>query len=513
MTKKNIFNNLYVLDIANNHYGDLQHGKNIINAFSKVIKRHKINATFKFQFRNLDTFISKSAYKSNNSYIDRFQSTRLSDENYYKLIRLIKINKVLTSCTPFDEESVSKIEKMKFDIIKIASVSANEWPLLERVSKNKIPKIISTGGLSLEEIDEIVSFFRHKNNQFALMHCISIYPTNNDDLQLNVIKDLKKRYKDITIGWSTHESPDQMLPGPLAYACGARMFEKHINIKSKKYSINKYSIKPEQYNLWLEEILNSEKMLGNTKKILKKDELITLNKLKRGMFAKRNIKINETINSSNTYFAFPKMRNQLSSGNINRKVKLIAKKDIKIDNPVLTKSIKKPINSKLIMIKKNIHQVKAILNYNNINVGKKFEMEISHHYGIEKFRKIGCFLFNCINREYAKKIIVMLPNQKHPLHFHRRKEETFQVLSGKLISYLNNKKYTLNPGDSLLVKPNTWHKFQSDKNGCIFEEVSTTHYNDDSIYKDEKINNTKREIRKTIVNKWGRFELSKKFDD
>ena len=165
------------------------------------------------------------------------------------------------------------------------------------------------------------------------------------------------------------------------------------------------------------------------------------------------------------------------------------------------------------MIKKNIHQVKAILNYNNINIGKKFEMEISHHYGIEKFSKIGCFLFNCINREYAKKIIVMLPNQKHPLHFHRRKEETFQVLSGKLISFLNNKRYVLKPGDSLMVKPNTWHKFQSDKNGCIFEEVSTTHYNDDSIYKDEKINKTKREIRKTIVDKWGRFELSKKFDD
>ena len=273
-------------------------------------------------------------------------------------MKLIKKNKVLTSCTPFDEESVTKIEKMKFDIIKIASVSANEWPLLDRVSKNKIPKIISTGGLSLEEIDEIVSFFRHKNNQFALMHCVSIYPTNNDDLQLNVIRDLRKRYKDITIGWSTHESPDQMLPGPLAYACGARMFEKHINIKSKKYSINKYSIEPTQYNFWLKEILNSEKMLGNSKKIINKDELITLDKLKRGMFAKRKIKANETISSDNTYFAFPKIGNQLSSGNINRKVKLIAKKDIEIDEPIYAKNLKKPINSKLVIIKKNIHQSK-----------------------------------------------------------------------------------------------------------------------------------------------------------
>ena len=47
-------------------------------------------------------------------------------------------------------------------------------------------------------------------------------------------------------------------------------------------------------------------------------------------------------------------------------------------------------------------------------------MEISHHDGIENFRKVGAFLFNIINKSY-KKMLVMLPNQAHPMHFHKKR--------------------------------------------------------------------------------------------
>ena len=73
---------------------------------------------------------------------------------------------------------------MRFDIIKIASVSSIDFNLLERVSKNKIPKIISTGGKSIEDIDKIVSFFKKK--QIALMHCIALYPSKNDTYKLDL---------------------------------------------------------------------------------------------------------------------------------------------------------------------------------------------------------------------------------------------------------------------------------------------------------------------------------------
>jgi N-acetylneuraminate synthase len=57
-----------------------------------------------------------------------------------------------------------------------------------------------------------------------------------------------------------------------------------------------------------------------------------------------------------------------------------------------------------------------------------------------------------------------------------------------------------------MVQAGVWHSFRT-KNGCIFEEVSTTHYNDDSFYKDKRIASLERWERKTKVNHWGRWEL------
>ena len=93
-----------------------------------------------------------------------------------------------------------------------------------------------------------------------------------------------------------------------------------------------------------------------------------------------------------------------------------------------------------------------MLNYAKIDLGSNFDLEISHHYGVLKFSKFGCFLFNCINRSYAK-ILLLFPNQKHPLHKHKLKEETFQILSGAFYSELDGKETKLYPGDTQVVKP------------------------------------------------------------
>ena len=134
-----IFENLFVLDLANNHFGDVSHAKKIIDNFSKVIKKNKIKAAIKFQFRDLDTFVHKSERNNDkNKYVKRFLSTEMSLSQFDEIRRHIKKNGFLTSCTPFDENSVDNIEKMKFDLLKIASVSSNDWSLLERVSENKL---------------------------------------------------------------------------------------------------------------------------------------------------------------------------------------------------------------------------------------------------------------------------------------------------------------------------------------------------------------------------------------
>ena len=89
-----LFDNLFVLDMANNHQGSLDHGKRIINEFAKRIKCKKdINVAFKFQFRNLDTFIHKNHIKNSfNKHIHRFDSTRLDLQTYQQLFNTIKDN-------------------------------------------------------------------------------------------------------------------------------------------------------------------------------------------------------------------------------------------------------------------------------------------------------------------------------------------------------------------------------------------------------------------------------------
>ena len=157
-----VFKELIVLDIANNHYGSVAHAQKIIDQFSKIIKKHKINSTFKFQFRDLETFIHKDFKDSDEKYVKRFMSTKLSMKEFSRINNYIKRKKIKTACTPFDEKSIDAIEDLKFDYLKIASVSALDLVYTKRAIKNKIPKIISTGGLKLSDIDKIVSFYIKK---------------------------------------------------------------------------------------------------------------------------------------------------------------------------------------------------------------------------------------------------------------------------------------------------------------------------------------------------------------
>ncbi len=503
MIMNKIYEKLFVLDIANNHFGDLNHTLKIIKEFKKVIKKNHLNATIKFQFRDLDTFIQKDFQQSDNKYVRRFLDTRFSEEDFRKIFNLIKKNKIKTSCTPFDEKSVDLIEKMKFDFLKIASVSSQDFSLLERVSKNKIPKIVSTGGLNLTQIDKIYSFLSKKKQVFGLMHCISIYPSKNKDLQISFIKELKERYPDIPIGWSTHELPNEFMPSVLALGCGATMFERHIGINSKKYKLNNYSSTPEIFHNYISNFKEALEILGNKQKLISNIEKETLSQLQRGVYSKTSIKKNEKlILNKNVYLAFPKQKNQLSADEF-KNDKSISNYNINKNAIVKRKSVfLHEEYLKEIRIRSLVHKVKAMLNKNKIFVSKKLNMEISHHEGIENFEKVGCFLLNIINKEYAKKILVMLPGQKHPAHKHYKKKESFIVLFGDLVLLDKNIKYILKVGDIVHLSKQGTHSFRAGKKGCIFEEISTTSFSEDSYYKDKKISKLPRDTRKTYINRW-----------
>jgi quercetin dioxygenase-like cupin family protein len=116
------------------------------------------------------------------------------------------------------------------------------------------------------------------------------------------------------------------------------------------------------------------------------------------------------------------------------------------------------------------------------------DCSISAHYGLDKFNEYGVVIIDVLNREYCKKLLIMQAAQKHPSHTHKQKEETFHVLYGDLTVHLDGVIHSLKEGELLTVERGQNHSFET-QSGVIFEEISTTHYKNDSFYDDESITN------------------------
>lgn len=500
------FRDLFVLDMANNHQGSVEHGLNVIRGAAGPVKKHGVRAGIKFQFRQLDTFVHPSHREgSDNKHIPRFLSTELKRPDYQRLLDEVRAQGMLGICTPFDEESVDMIVEMGFDVLKIASCSATDWPLLEKAAYANLPIICSTGGLEQRNIDELASFFFHRGVTFAFMHCVSIYPTPDELLNLNQIAAMRKRYPYCTIGWSTHEDQDNTAAVQVAYALGAEMFERHIGLETDKIKLNAYSSRPEQLDAWFAAYRQAQAMCGPLERPAPDPrEVEALRSLRRGVYARKPLKKGATLDRELVYFAMPCLEGQMPSGDWHPEAVLEA--PVEADGAVMAEAVTLPEPPMEMSIKHSIHQVKALLNEAGVRLGSEFSVEYSHHDGIENFERTGAVLIDCVNRSYCKKIVVQLPGQHHPLHFHKQKEETFQVLFGELQVEVDGHRKQLQPGDICLVQPGVWHRFWTET-GCVFEEISTRAISGDSVYADKRIDSMQLAERKTVVDHWGRFQM------
>lgn len=500
------FQNLFVLDLANNHQGQVEHGLRIIREVAEVTRGRGVRAALKFQFRDLDTFIHPAhRHDSDNKHIPRFLTTRLSPTEFAVLTQEVRRQGLVTMSTPFDERSVDLIGELGIEIVKVASCSATDWPLIEKIAECNKPVIFSTGGITLKEIDDLVSFFDHRRVHFAIMHCVSIYPTPDDRMQLNQIELLRRRYPNTTIGFSTHERPEETTPVMVAVAKGARMLERHVGIETESIKLNAYSSTPTQLDAWIAAAQRALVLEGErARPLAAREEIESLRSLRRGVYAKRPIKAGATLAPDDVYFAMPCGEGQLSSGEF--KSGIVSRDGLAPNQPLCVSSLEIPHNPDQQVLFTAIHTIKAMLNEARVVLNTEFEAEFSHHYGLAKFKEWGATIISCVNRSYCKKLVILTPGQRHPSHYHQRKEETFQVLHGLLEVEIDGRRRTLHPGDTLLVQQGVWHEFWTET-GVIFEEISTTHYNDDSFYEDKEINRLDRSKRKTVVNHWGRYQI------
>lgn len=428
----------FILDIANNHGGSLDNAKRIVDEHAEVLHRHyAVNTAFKLQYRDLAHY-----QHGDEGYRKKFQDAYLSWADYARLVAYIRSAGFLVAVTAFDPAAAGWMDGV--DYAKVASCSARDWRTIDAIAERHLPTIFSTAALSWDGMDNIVSYAEHRGMAFALMHCVATYPSKLEDLNLQRIARMKERYPALTVGFSTHENPIETGPVQMAWAYGARIFEKHVGLEG----CNAYSSTPRQLGAWLYRYEEASEM---------------------GEYQGQD--------GSEERKALAKVTRQGIDGT-------------KFPHP----------------LKYAVHRAKASLNIAKIALPTDLTVDFSHHYGQGNFWSYGAVLITMVNRDdYAKKLIVVQSSQAHPSHYHRHKEETFQVLHGRLWLDIEGHVREMGPGELATVLPGQWHCFAALEDHTIFEEISTTALPGDSVYRDPLIMSNKN--RKTTVKHWGRFEF------
>jgi N-acetylneuraminate synthase len=317
MDVRDIFEDLFVLEMTNNHQGKLERGIQIVHEHSRVVRFNNIRAAIKLQFRDLESFVHKDfAIRTDIYYIRRIYETRMSMEDYATLVENIRQSGCIPMATPFDEKSVDMCVEFELPIIKVASADGNDWLLLEKIAKTKKPVIVSTGGVSLKDLDDLVLFFENRNIPLALNHCVAAYPTEDHELELDQIDYMQKRYPNHPIGLSAHDYNNLTNSMFIAYAKGVRLFERHIDINTDGFQIAKYSALPNQIDTWFKAFQKARQMCGSTKesrRIPIEREVNYLDSYVRGIYARRDIEVGQNLNEDDIYLAIPLQKGQLST--------------------------------------------------------------------------------------------------------------------------------------------------------------------------------------------------------
>ena len=210
--KKRIF---IIAEIGINHNGNFNKCKKLINLAAKsgadAVKIQTINP-------------GESYHPSSPSY-KVFQNKDFSVIELMRLNNFAKSKKIIFFSTPGDISSLNKLIKAKINLFKISSGLLTNIPLIEKISKLGKPIILSTG-MAIEDDIELIEK-KLKNNEFYILKCTSIYPPLDENLNLNSINYLKKKYNRIC-GFSDHTKDD--LAATTAASNGARIIEKHFKI-------------------------------------------------------------------------------------------------------------------------------------------------------------------------------------------------------------------------------------------------------------------------------------------
>ncbi|MCP6719121.1 MAG: N-acetylneuraminate synthase family protein [Patescibacteria group bacterium] len=298
---KNYSEPFIIAEIAANHNGNVELAKKMI-----IIAHKKGADCVKFQSWDKHSIFSKKAYEDNfflnDDYRNRNDHTlesiveaySLSDEDFIELKNYCDKTGIIFASTPFSEREVNfLIDELDVEFIKIASMDLNNFSFLEFIAKKDKPLVISTGLNNLSDIDEAIrTIVNTGNDKIILLHCVSIYPPEDKDVNLNNIDMLRNLYNYPT-GFSDHTFG---FTAPiLSIAKGVCMIEKHFTLdKTMEGWDHKISANPEELGIIVKECKRAYKMLGSYNRIVNEPQE-RLEAFRRSIVSARNIKKGEKI--------------------------------------------------------------------------------------------------------------------------------------------------------------------------------------------------------------------------
>ncbi len=268
-----------IAEIGINHNGDVNIARQLID----VAKDAGADAV-KFQKRTIDLVYSKefldSPRESPWGITQRHQKEGLEfgKKGYDQIDAYCKEKDIIWFASTWDLESQKFLRQYKLAYNKIASAMLTYRELLEMVAEERKDTFISTGMSGEKEIETAIKIFRNAGCPFELMHCVSTYPMNDEDANLNCIKTLQERFQ-CKVGYSGHEVG--LAISYAAAALGITSLERHITLSRAMYGSDQAaSVEPAGFRQLVGAVRKIEKALGNGEISIHEKEIPIAQKLR-----------------------------------------------------------------------------------------------------------------------------------------------------------------------------------------------------------------------------------------
>jgi len=281
-----------VAEVGVNHNGDPDIAKHMVDVIADAGAD-----CVKFQTFSADEFVNSpdemyeyysQGKKIKESMLKMFKRLELKREEFKGLFEHARKRNIIPLSTPTDKQAVDLLNDIGARAFKVGSDDLVYKPFLEYMAKKKKPIIISTGMANVADIDRAVNtIIDAGNDQIIILHCISLYPTPDNEVNLRKISTLRSMY-DFPIGFSDHSYGITAALG--AVVLGACVLEKHFTLdRNMPGPDHWFSSDPEELKNLVKEVRRLELSMGKGRMWPSKAELEMAKLCRRSIVTGKNL--------------------------------------------------------------------------------------------------------------------------------------------------------------------------------------------------------------------------------